>query len=67
MCVNPQHLVPVTHAENMAEMLARRAYRARIADQDAIIASLQAALRSVAPGHPMLVEVKLQLHVVPTA
>ena len=30
MCVNPDHLQPVTHRENIAEMLARRSYLARI-------------------------------------
>lgn len=46
-CVNPDHLVPVTHAQNVAEMLARNAYRKRIAE-------LEAALVDVAPTHPLL-------------
>lgn len=47
MCVNPDHLELVTAAENVAEMMARASYEARIAD-------LEAALREVAPDHPAL-------------
>ena len=46
-CVNPEHLVPVTHAENTAEMLARQAYIARIRE-------LEEALAEVAPHHELL-------------
>lgn len=47
MCVNPLHLQPVTHRENVAEMLARNAYLARIRE-------LEEALREACPGHPLL-------------
>lgn len=46
-CVNPEHVVPATRRENIAEMLERRSLRARIAD-------LEAALREVAPDHPLV-------------
>ena len=46
-CVNPDHLQPVTHRDNIAEMLARNAYLARIRE-------LEEALASVAPSHPLL-------------
>jgi hypothetical protein len=46
-CVNPEHLQPVTHRENAAEMLARNSLEARIQE-------LEAALRSVAPEHDAL-------------
>lgn len=46
-CVNPDHLVPVTHAQNIAEMLARNAYVARIRE-------LEAELSTFAPHHPLL-------------
>ena len=46
-CVNPDHLQPVTHRDNIAEMLARHSYLNRIAD-------LEAALAEVAPTHPLL-------------
>ena len=46
-CVNPEHLQPVTHCDNSAEMLARRSYVARIAE-------LEAALAAIAPSHPLL-------------
>ena len=46
-CVNPEHLQPVTHRENVAEMLARQAYISRIRE-------LEAALSDLAPGHPLL-------------
>lgn len=47
LCVNPDHLQPVTHRDNIAEMLARKSYLSRIAE-------LEAALRDVAPSHPAL-------------
>jgi hypothetical protein len=46
-CVNPDHLQPVTHRENAAEMLQRRAYLARIRE-------LEDALRRSEPDHPLL-------------
>ena len=46
-CVNPEHLQPITHRENVAEMLARKAYVARIRE-------LEDALALVAPNHPAL-------------
>lgn len=46
-CVNPDHLQPVTHRDNIAEMLARRSYTARINE-------LEEALRSIDPTHPLL-------------
>jgi hypothetical protein len=49
-CVNPDHLQPVTAAENVAEMLARRYMESRIKD-------LEAALAAVQPDHPLLGEV----------
>lgn len=47
MCVNPEHLQPVTHRENTAEMLARNSLEARIKE-------LEDALRGVSPGHEAL-------------
>jgi hypothetical protein len=49
-CVNPDHLQPVTHYDNTAEMLARTYYLRRIAE-------LEQALHSVSPDHPLLLEV----------
>lgn len=46
-CVNPEHLQPVTHRENIAEMFERNYYLGRIA-------ALEAALREVRPDHPVL-------------
>lgn len=46
-CVNPAHLQVVTPQENTAEMFERKFYRERIA-------SLEAALAEVVPGHPLL-------------
>jgi heme oxygenase len=46
-CVNPDHLQPVTHRENIAEMMARKAYVARIRE-------LEAALTEIQPSHPLL-------------
>ncbi|MEV2222740.1 HNH endonuclease [Nocardia vinacea] len=47
LCVRPEHLTSATQAANVAEMLARRSYLARIAE-------LESALRSIAPGHEAL-------------
>lgn len=46
-CVNPDHLQPITHRDNIAEMMARRSYIARIAE-------LEDALRELAPEHHLL-------------
>ena len=46
-CVNPDHLQPVTHRENTAEMLARNSYLKRIAE-------LEEALEEISPGHELL-------------
>lgn len=46
-CVNPEHLQPVTHRENVAEMLARKSYVSRIAE-------LESALAAVDPENPLL-------------
>lgn len=51
-CVNPEHLQPVTHRDNVAEMLARRAYLSRIAE-------LEHALRQLQPEHPLLGHVEV--------
>ena len=51
-CINPQHLQPVTHRENVAEMLARASYLSRIAE-------LEDALREARPDHPLLTHVKV--------
>lgn len=47
MCVNPEHLQPVTHRDNVAEMLARHSYLNRIRE-------LEAALLALDPTHPLL-------------
>jgi hypothetical protein len=47
ICVNPDHLVPATNAENVAEMMARSSYIARIEE-------LEAALAEAVPHHPLL-------------
>ena len=52
-CVNPDHLQPVTHRENIAEMLARNSYLNRIAELEAIIAKLD-------PDHPILRTIPVQ-------
>ncbi len=52
-CVNPDHLQPVTHRENVAEMLARHAYLARIDE-------LEAALAALDPTHPLLDRIPLR-------
>lgn len=46
-CVNPDHLIPVTHRENTIEMLARNSLEARIFE-------LEAALLAVDPMNPAL-------------
>lgn len=46
-CVNPDHLQPITHRDNVAEMMQRHAYLERIQE-------LTAALASIAPDHPAL-------------
>lgn len=51
-CVNPDHLQPVTHRENIAEMLSRQSYLARIRE-------LEAALAMVAPDHPLLAVIEV--------
>lgn len=52
MCVNPDHLQPISFRENTAEMMQRNFYVQRIND-------LEAALASVAPHHPELAVVSL--------
>jgi hypothetical protein len=46
-CVNPDHLQPITHRENVAEMMARRSLESRIAE-------LEEAVRQIDPGHAVL-------------
>lgn len=46
-CCNPAHLQPVTSAENVGEMRARKSYEARIAE-------LEAALAEYDPSHPLI-------------
>jgi len=46
-CVNPNHLQPVTHRDNNAEMMQRRTYLDRIAE-------LENALAEIDPSHPLL-------------
>lgn len=46
-CVNPDHLQPVTHRDNLAEMMQRRAYLDRIEE-------LTNALAAVDPDNPAL-------------
>ena len=50
VCVNPDHLQPVTQRDNVAEMLARHSYEARIRE-------LEAAVRSLDPAHEVLARV----------
>ena len=52
-CVNPDHLQPVTHRDNTAEMMARRAYIDRIAE-------LEEAIKELAPNHEVLNRVPIQ-------
>lgn len=47
ICVNPDHLQPVTHRENMAEMLARNSLINRISE-------LEKALAELNPDHALL-------------
>ena len=49
-CVNPDHLVPVTHAENIGEMLARKYFVSRVRE-------LENALRELNEDHPLLKEI----------
>jgi len=51
-CVNPEHLQPVTHAENIAEMMARTYMTRRIA-------ALESALRKFDPSHELICEIGL--------
>lgn len=51
-CVNPDHLQPVTHRENTAEMLARNYLENRIKE-------LEEALSILNPNHPLLKEIGL--------
>lgn len=46
-CVNPSHLQPISARENIAEMHQRNVYLARIAE-------LEAELRRLDPGSPLL-------------
>lgn len=52
VCVNPEHLQPVTHAANTAEMLARNYMVGRIRD-------LESALSALDPNHELLLEVSV--------
>ena len=52
-CVNPEHLQPVTHRENVAEMITRRAYVDRIAE-------LEEVIKEIAPNHEVLDRVPIQ-------
>ena len=52
-CVNPEHLQPVTHRENTAEMLARHSYLNRIAE-------LEEVIKEIAPNHEVLSRVPLK-------
>ena len=51
-CVNPEHLQPVTHRENVAEMLTRNSHLKRIAELEAVIAELS-------PGHEVLNRIEM--------
>lgn len=46
-CCNPEHIQPVTHRENIAEMLERNYYKTRLQE-------LEAALRDLDPTHPLV-------------
>lgn len=52
-CVNPDHLQPVTHRDNTAEMMARRAYVDRIAELEEVIKKLD-------PSHEVLNRVPIR-------
>jgi len=54
LCVNPDHLQPVTHHDNVAEMMARKYMESRIRD-------LERALAIHEPTHPLLGEVGISL------
>lgn len=47
-CIRPSHLQPISTRENLAEMLQRNYYLARITE-------LEDALRAVSPGHSLLI------------
>jgi hypothetical protein len=51
-CVNPEHLQPVTHRENVAEMLARHSYLNRIQE-------LEEALAQIDQNHPLLAVIEV--------
>lgn len=51
-CINPDHLQPVTHRENVAEMLARTYMERRIKE-------LEKALRAVDPSNELLQHISL--------
>jgi hypothetical protein len=51
-CVNPEHLQPVTHKENTAEMLARHSYLKRIQE-------LEEALAQIDQNHPLLAVIEV--------
>jgi hypothetical protein len=44
-CCNPDHLELTTHHDNLAEMFARRAYEARIAELEARVAELESQVQ----------------------
>lgn len=50
-CVNPDHLEPVTSAQNMAEMLARMSYIARIEELEAEVSRLRTELEVCHVAH----------------
>lgn len=52
-CVNPDHLQPVTHRENVAEMLTRKSYLNRIEE-------LEARLRELSPNDALLDVISFQ-------
>lgn len=52
-CCNPDHMEPVTSAQNMAEMLARASYLARIDDLEREVAELTAELEMLRARHPV--------------
>lgn len=51
-CVNPDHLQPVTHRENIAEMLARNSYLKRIAE-------LEEVIKEISPNHEVLNRIRM--------
>ena len=51
-CVNPDHLQPVTHRENSAEMLARNSYLKRIAE-------LEEVIKEINPNHEILNRIRM--------